>query len=81
MAQSEEARVAELSVSRPLGETDLSDDVGLRPVGARLPGDVVREGRASALASLETRAERLERGDVEPRADLTRVDQLAVVVG
>src|SRR3954447_5104233 len=78
----EEARVAKAPVGGPLGEADLRHQLRLHPGRATHAGNLVvaREGPRRPLALAHLGADLVQRRAVEPGADLSGVDQLAVAV-
>src|SRR3954462_4474703 len=73
----------DLAVTRPLGEDDLADQLGLHPgrVLAEPPRRTRREGALAYLERIETRAQLPRDPDGEPGADLSGKDQRSFIVG
>src|SRR4051812_17856274 len=80
-SDAEQPRVPQLAVYRPLDEADLHDQFRTYPVRtqARQPRRL-REGRRRQLDRVEPRAQIEEQPGVEAGADLSRKEELVVVV-
>src|SRR6202043_837542 len=80
VAQPEEAWLPQATVVRPLGESDLGDELGPGPV--RAPGDrpCIVEPRFGRLQRAQPGAEPAERRRVVPRPDLPGVSEPSVLV-
>src|SRR4029079_1169339 len=80
VAQPKKARLPQPIITRPLGEADLSDQVGARPVRAARERTRVDERRVRRLQLSQLRAKLAQRRRGVPGADLSGLFELAVLV-